>query len=187
MQFGHRVQRKVPLCAPGLFCTTPRNNERSAPDYATLAKLKRQPDAEIVLRVKVVTPILGGSPQTRTVDTVDIIRAATIRGHLRFWWRALYAHNYDSPTALYVAESERWGRSADEHGGRSAVELCIHVEYTGQVDDTDIQLYDSQKARATVGAYALWPARKDKEGSGNCPPPPARNTVSPDASCPGAL
>jgi CRISPR-associated protein Cmr1 len=63
---------------------------------------------------------------------------------------------------LYAKESERWGRAADEHGGRSAVELCIHVEYTGQVDDTDIQLYDSQKARATVGAYALWPARKDK-------------------------
>jgi CRISPR-associated protein Cmr1 len=44
---------------------------------------------------------LGGSPQTRTIDAVDIIRAATIRGHLRLWWRALYAHQYDCPTALY--------------------------------------------------------------------------------------
>lgn len=151
------------MCAPGLFCTTPRNNERSAPDYATLAKLKRQPDAEIVLRVKVVTPILGGSPQTRTVDTVDIIRAATIRGHLRFWWRALYAHQYGTPMELYAKESERWGRAADEHGGRSAVELCVHVEQAGDVDDANIQLHNSKEAKATVGAYALWPAREDKK------------------------
>ena len=137
--------------------------KRSAPDYATLAKLKRQPDAEIVLRVKVVTPILGGSPQTRTVDTVDIIRAATIRGHLRFWWRALYAHQYGTPMELYAKESERWGRAADEHGGRSAVEISVHVTHPGQVDTTDIQLYDSKEAKATVGAYALWPAREDKK------------------------
>jgi len=137
--------------------------KRSAPDYATLAKLKRQPDAEIVLRVKVVTPILGGSPQTRTVDTVDIIRAATIRGHLRFWWRALYAHQYGTPMELYAKESERWGRAADEHGGRSAVELCVHVEQAGDVDDANIQLHNSKEAKATVGAYALWPAREDKK------------------------
>jgi CRISPR-associated protein Cmr1 len=138
--------------------------ENKAPTYASLLKLRRPPDAaEIALPIEVVTPILGGSPQTRTIDAVDIIRAATIRGHLRLWWRALYAHNYDSPTALYVAESERWGRSADEHGGRSAVETSVHVTHPGQVDTTDIQLYDSKEAKATVGAYALWPAREDKK------------------------
>ncbi len=138
--------------------------EKKAPTYANLLKLRRPPDAaEIALQIEAVTPILGGSPQTRTLDTVDIIRTATIRGHLRFWWRALYAHQYDSPTALYAAESERWGRAADEHGGRSAVETGVHVAHPGQVDATDIQLYDSKQARATVGSYALWPAREDKK------------------------
>ncbi|QUV81922.1 type III-B CRISPR module RAMP protein Cmr1 [Chloracidobacterium sp. D] len=138
--------------------------ENKAPTYASLLKLRRPPDAaEIALPIEVVTPILGGSPQTRTIDAVDIIRAATIRGHLRLWWRALYAHQYDCPTALYKDESERWGRAADEHGGRSAVELCVHVTHPGQVDTTDIQLYDSKEAKATVGAYALWPAREDKK------------------------
>ena len=138
--------------------------ENKAPTYASLLKLRRPPDAaEIALPIEVVTPILGGSPQTRTIDAVDIIRAATIRGHLRLWWRALYAHQYDCPTALYKDESERWGRAADEHGGRSAVEISVHVTHPGQVDTTDIQLYDSKEAKATVGAYALWPAREDKK------------------------
>jgi|GEM_PF-3130673 len=39
--------------------------------------------------IEVVTPILGGASRTREVDDVDIIRPATVRGHLRFWWRAL--------------------------------------------------------------------------------------------------
>ena len=64
---------------------------------------------------------------------------------------------------LYAKESERWGRAADEHGGRSAVELCVHVEQAGDVDDANIQLHNSKEAKATVGAYALWPAREDKK------------------------
>ena len=64
---------------------------------------------------------------------------------------------------MYKDESERWGRAADEHGGRSAVEISVHVTHPGQVDTTDIQLYDSKEAKATVGAYALWPAREDKK------------------------
>ena len=84
--------------------------ENKAPTYASLLKLRRPPDAaEIALPIEVVTPILGGSPQTRTIDAVDIIRAATIRGHLRFWWRALYAHQYDCPTALIRTKANAGG------------------------------------------------------------------------------
>jgi CRISPR-associated protein Cmr1 len=115
----------------------------------------------------VVTPILAGAAVLRALDDTDVIRAATIRGHLRFWWRALHAHSYDKPQDLYAHESELWGRAAEDQGGRSAVELRLEVEQRGEIDSSDIRLYDSKKGgKATPGAYALWPARQ--------PPAPRR-------------
>jgi len=120
----------------------------------------------------VVTPILGGATRPRAVDEVDIIRAATVRGHLRFWWRALHASQGQGASELYARESEIWGRAATAEGGRSAVEVRIDVEKYPEPDTTDIQLYDSRVAKATPGAYALWPARGEKKT--DTPPAPRR-------------
>jgi CRISPR-associated protein Cmr1 len=145
-----------------------------APAYASLPAAKVRatrggPEVrEISIRAEIVTPILGGATQTRAVDEVDIIRAATVRGHLRFWWRALSAAQHPSASALYARESEIWGRAATDAGGRSSVEIRIDVEKTGAIDSSDIRLYDSKDGKATPGAYALWPAREEKKT--NTPP-----------------
>lgn len=108
-------------------------------------------------RLEVVTPILGGSHQTRAIDDVDVIRTPSVRGHLRFWWRALYASQCSSTEDLYRRESALWGRAANDGGGRSAVEIRVDVEGNGgAIDDSDIDL------QQTLGAYALWPARAEK-------------------------
>src|SRR5690606_23258563 len=88
-------------------------------------------------------------------------RAATVRGHLRFWWRALYAERYASAEELYQRESTLWGRAATEDGGRSAVEIRIFVERDGEIDDDDIRPYPSKGQPETPGAYALWTARAE--------------------------
>jgi CRISPR-associated protein Cmr1 len=109
--------------------------------------------------VEVVTPILGGSSRTREVDVVDVIRPATVRGHLRFWWRVLRGHElqWASPEDLHEAEGRVWGRAATDAGGRSAVEVRIDLIGTpGAIDDSDVQ------PTGTAGAYALWPARAEK-------------------------
>ena len=95
------------------------------------------------------------------VGVEEIIRVPTIRGHLRFWWRALYGQNYDSPRALYAAEKRLWGGTTDgddESGGRSLVEVTVSVDKqrAAAVDESQIQAYGTD---ATPGAYALWPAR----------------------------
>jgi len=144
-----------------------------APAYASLPAPKMRaarggPEVrEISVRLEVVTPILGGSTQPRTVDEVDVVRAASVRGHLRFWWRALYAAQHPSASALYARESEIWGRAATDGGGRSAVEIRIDVDVktTGMIDSSDIRLYDSSDGKATPGTYALWPARAEKKTS----------------------
>ncbi|MCS6914084.1 MAG: type III-B CRISPR module RAMP protein Cmr1 [Myxococcota bacterium] len=113
--------------------------------------------------LEVVTPILGGSSQTRKVDEIDVIRAPTVRGHLRFWWRALYAPTCATAAELYERESRLWGRAATDEGGRSAVEIQIDVSKAAALDTSDIQLYSSKQGEATPGAYALWPARAEKK------------------------
>ncbi len=100
------------------------------------------PTAKIEVTLKVVTPILGGGYKTRHIDDVDVIRAPSVRAHLRFWWRALYAHPYGTAKELYDAERALWGGAADDgkndesegegkeekrnkKGGRSPVEVRV--------------------------------------------------------------
>lgn len=120
---------------------------------------------EIAIRLEVVTPILGGSHTPRAIDDVDVIRAPSVRGHLRFWWRALYASQCSSARELDQRESALWGRAATDDGGRSAVDVRVDVEKVGPIDEDDIRLYDSKHGKATPGAYALWPARAETKTS----------------------
>lgn len=113
--------------------------------------------------IEVVTPILGGGAAPRCIDDVDFIRVPTVRGHLRFWWRALNAHAFREPGELWEKEATIWGRAADEKGGRGAVSLRVVVTVFGASDESDIE------PQTTPGAYALWPARgqKSRQGSGD--------------------
>jgi len=121
-----------------------QSNRRGGADLAT-----------ITLGVKVVTPILGGAPLAREIDDVDVIRVPSIRGQLRFWWRALNAHRYKTSNELSVGESEIWGRAAETNGGRSDVTLSINVTEIGERDDGPINF-------RTPGFYVLWPAQEQK-------------------------
>ncbi len=129
---------------------------------------------ELRVQLEVVTPILGGSHQNRAIDDVDVIRAPSVRGHLRFWWRALYAAQYANADALFQRESALWGRAAadKDDGGRSAVEIRVSVECAGSTDSSEIRLFSSRDQQATPGAYALWPARAETKQ--NAPTAPRR-------------
>lgn len=61
---------------------------------------------EIRVPLEVVTPILGGSYKTREVDEVEIIRPASVRGHLRFWWRALYGAHHGSRAPRSASQTQ---------------------------------------------------------------------------------
>ncbi|GIW37723.1 MAG: type III-B CRISPR module RAMP protein Cmr1 [Meiothermus sp.] len=67
------------------------------------------------LRLKTVTPLFGGSANVREVDPENPVRAASVRGHLRFWWRATVGAQYASAEELFKVEEEIWG-SAKKHG-----------------------------------------------------------------------
>ncbi len=129
-------------------------------------RLQAGPELErFSVKLKVVTPILGGAAVLRQVDGVDVVRVPTIRGHLRFWWRALYGREYDSPEELKDAERKLFGATGKEEGTRSPVRIVVRVENRGNIGRNDVKV-------KTSGAYVLWPARSEKKSG--LPPAPRR-------------
>lgn len=131
--------------------------------------------ASFTLALKTFTPILGGGPVARSPDlpSVDIIRVPTLRGHLRFWWRALYGHAYVGRDAEALARRERelWGGMGRAKKGpgddearawRSRVELRVLDVHPEGEDTKPINL-------GTTAGYALWPARKGKNEQADIP------------------
>ncbi len=137
----------------------------SLPERRVRARCGGPAVEKLSVGLELVTPLLGGAAVPRTIDEVDVVRVPSIRGQLRFWWRALHAQEYGSPRELWAAESALFGRAADEAGGRSPVELRVQVEQRGAVDREDIRLYPKDGKPATPGAYALFPARAEAGGT----------------------
>ncbi|MDR3020657.1 MAG: type III-B CRISPR module RAMP protein Cmr1 [Treponema sp.] len=59
--------------------------------------------------IKVITPIYGGWAQTGKYDEDNIIRAFSVRGNLRFWWRATRGARFKEYKKLFEEESKIWG------------------------------------------------------------------------------
>ncbi len=100
------------------------------------------------VELQVVTPMFGGSATTREVDSGRPIRATSIRGQLRFWWRAIYGRRYASPEELFKAEERIFG-SDSVHG---QVALSVDIKNTGTVVD-----YSTIKRPDPELVYAVFP------------------------------
>ncbi|WP_223295314.1 type III-B CRISPR module RAMP protein Cmr1 [Allochromatium vinosum] len=74
---------------------------------------------------KLVTPLYGGGVRAAEVDTGMPIRAASIRGQLRFWWR-IVAGPFASPEAMFQREAAIWGGIAAS--GPSASRVAARVK-----------------------------------------------------------
>lgn len=74
-----------------------------------------------------VTPMYGGGVIAHTVDEKMPIRASTIRGQLRFWWRLLAEHKWKlgDTNAIRKAEFELWGGMGDKNPLASKVLLKV--------------------------------------------------------------
>jgi CRISPR-associated protein Cmr1 len=124
-------------------------------------------DATFAVALKVVTPILGGSFFTAG-DSIgyrrhDPIRVPTIRGHLRFWWRALQPA-WLSEAELRSRERDLWGGmgagGTENASEPKASRVCVRVE---SVNPAEPPLDDSPPPMNGTG-YALFPAREQKQG-----------------------
>lgn len=153
-----------------------RASQRAAPAKPTAAN-----DTDLLtVRLKTLTPILGGGTKAREVDEVDVIRVPTIRGHLRFWWRAVHGHGFASPVAMYDAEKALWGGTTDDDpksGGRSRVTITVDVESDPAY--TDFGEFEARLGQGDSRAYVLWTARKEPPSRDN-PGRPAAQLYEPE-------
>lgn len=70
-----------------------------------------QPPERFCVTLQTITPMFGGSAITREVDAEHPVRAASVRGHLRFWWRATAGAQCQDAEHLFEEESKIWGNT----------------------------------------------------------------------------
>lgn len=117
----------------------------------TLSNAHRE---SLTLSLKLITPMFGGGYKAGEVDDVCRIRAATVRGHLRFWWRALYGAEYTTSNALFKAEEARWG-SAEKP---AAISLKVIVTSNG-----NSKTYSQWTSNNSALTYFLFPFQKNNQ------------------------
>lgn len=92
----------------------------------------RQDLTEWAIPVRFLTPSFGGGvlshtgglPHLKPFDPITPVRSASIRGHLRFWWRAVHgAWMFDCLESMKKAETEVWG-GPSHHGLVSLTVKC---------------------------------------------------------------
>jgi len=62
-------------------------------------------------RIHVITPLVGGSAEPGVNGESLLVRPSSVRGHLRFWWRATRGSQIETTEELYRRESEIFGNT----------------------------------------------------------------------------
>lgn len=144
---------------------------RAVPQIEAPQWTEPSPQQSITLHLRLITPLFGGGYEPREVDPVCIIRPASIRGHLRFWWRALYGGQYASASKLFEAEAQIWGAAAkDDQPGAGKVGVRVtNVRWNGQKKTVkDFSPRGSPAKEGPQAQYLLYPFQEQKNQ--NLPP-----------------
>lgn len=76
-----------------------------------------------VRHYKVITPLYGGGVDPAQNDPITIIRGTEVRGHLRFWWRALCGNKKGTNlSSMHSLEESIWGSS------EKPSQVTVHVK-----------------------------------------------------------
>lgn len=88
-------------------------------------ELKKEPSEKEwqTYHCTLVTPMYGGGVESGKVDTAMPIRASSIRGQLRFWWRI--ACGPKDPKAMRENEEAIWGGIGDKAAIASQVQIRV--------------------------------------------------------------
>jgi CRISPR-associated protein Cmr1 len=112
---------------------------------------------------KVITPLFGGGVRPGEADPVTVVRATEIRGHLRFWWRALNAGNFNNVEALKRRENEIWGSTDNQ----SSINVYLPKALIDQgIEEVAFRMGSGKKrpdSSPKIAPYAAFPLLPDKE------------------------
>lgn len=86
-------------------------------------------------KYELITPLFGGGVDPATADPVTIIRGTSIRGQLRFWWRATRGGQFEGDLQkMKDRENEIWGSASTEKKPLpSKVQIVIETTDKGRI------------------------------------------------------
>ncbi|MDR1620924.1 MAG: type III-B CRISPR module RAMP protein Cmr1 [Synergistaceae bacterium] len=108
--------------------------------------------------IELITPMYGGGAIAGVNDSAFPIRPLSVRGQLRFWWRATRGAKFNTAEELFKAEEEIWGSTEKQSGTVvkvTAPEWAQSRNYIGSKDDN----YGFR--RFGPESYVLFPAAAD--------------------------
>lgn len=112
---------------------------------------------EVIKGISLVTPMLGGGVKSFGIDSAMPIRAASIRGHLRFWWRTF--QDCADVKALREKEKALWGST------ENASKVTVRVQITNP--GRPVEYKKDTKANATeLPKYVIFPLDNTKDENG---------------------
>lgn len=118
-----------------------------------------------IRKYRLVTPLFGGGVMPRENDPSKLIRETSVRGQLRFWWRAMRASG--TIGEMKAREDEIFG-SGGENARQSKLLVKVRVTNTGNEKDIfrpegkRIKAID-EWAKIAYAAFALQPSREEQQ------------------------
>ncbi len=146
-------------------------SQRSIPMPPPEGEPKRLAQVATITRdYRLITPLFGGGVTASENDVSMLIRATSIRGQLRFWWRACFggshhATNNERLADMFERESALWGSAATkDRGNPSRVRVQVQVTNSGNAfhvkDRFGAEIHVSEM-RSPYG-YAAFPLQDKK-------------------------
>jgi CRISPR-associated protein Cmr1 len=146
---------------------------RRPPAVPPPQEIRKRMNGEFISQVRkyeLITPLFGGGVEPGIADPVTVVRAASIRGQLRFWWRACRGSLFDGDLfAMKKAEGTLWGAaSSDAEANPSQVQTSVEID--DKTRGERFVVHDRQGAEIPVHhlsspfGYVAFPLR-DKPGT----------------------
>lgn len=115
----------------------------------------RQDINKKIYNIQAITPIFGGGFKAGESDMITPIRPSSIRGHLRFWWRATCGARFEKVAQLFDREGEIWGTSDSP----SPVTIKVSQPDTGSIGPRKASDFYGFPSKYGPESYVLFPAR----------------------------
>lgn len=112
----------------------------------------KDPEPHPGYEIKLIAPLFGGGVKAGQNDPTLPIRSSSIRGHLRFWWRATRGTAFPTIEELRQREAEIWGST------EIPSPVAIRVDMTQQGAATKCARYDwnPEKSNGNGGYDLHW-------------------------------
>lgn len=148
---------EISLCLSGINPTggtvMARKTNIESPPADSLPGKSEAGSWKRIYRIELLTPMAGGSTRSWQSDPEYPVRAQSVKGHLRFWWRTMQPGKL-SPADLKLREGELWG-STDR---ASKVRISVSYPDDRQLDSIVLERNERDYVDyADFPGYVLFP------------------------------